>query len=169
MMAIPPVNVERRAGQRFCYHLPVSVRDVTTAAEGLGFTQDLSSRGAFLFTAMAVKPGAKIELTLKMPSEITLGESMRVRCRGRVLRVVDPLENIANHCIPGNSSSTEATLAEAEASASKSRDTKIGVAVCFEDYSYLPEAEDPPADFRRVSALHDAAGEEPTPREHSFD
>ena len=51
--------------------------------EGLGFTQDLSSRGAFLFTDMALSEGAEIELTLRMPCEITLGENMRVRCRGQ--------------------------------------------------------------------------------------
>src|SRR5580704_6456023 len=89
-MTAPPVGVERRIGQRFAFNLPVSLRDMATTAEGLGFTQDLSSRGAFLFTDMPLHEGAEIELTLKMPSEITLGESMRVRCRGRVLRVVRP-------------------------------------------------------------------------------
>src|ERR1700730_8354041 len=92
-MTAPPVGVERRIGQRFAFNLPVSLRDVTTAAEGLGFTQDLSSRGAFLFTDMALREGAEIELTLKMPAEITLGENMRVRCRGHVLRIVKPAEN----------------------------------------------------------------------------
>jgi len=88
-MTTLPVNVERRVGQRFPFNLPVSLHDVSTAAKGLGFTQDLSSRGAFLFTVMTLSEGAEIELTLKMPSEITLGESMRVRCRGRVLRIVN--------------------------------------------------------------------------------
>jgi hypothetical protein len=80
-MNAPPVGVERRIGQRFPFNVPVSLRDASTVTEGLGFTQDLSSRGAFLFTDMALTEGANIELTLKMPSEITLGESMRVRCR----------------------------------------------------------------------------------------
>ena len=84
-MTTPPVNVERRIGQRFAFNLPVSLRETATAAEGLGFTQDLSSRGVFLFTDMALSEGAEIELTLKMPSEITLGENMPVRCRGSVL------------------------------------------------------------------------------------
>src|SRR6202167_6363966 len=88
-MTTPPVGVERRIGQRFAFNLPVSLRDVATAAEGLGFTQDLSSRGAFLFTDMAFREGAEIELTLKMPSEITLCANMRVRCRRRVVRVVE--------------------------------------------------------------------------------
>src|SRR5258708_10643882 len=111
-MTKPPVVVERRIGQRFAFNLPVSLREVATAAEGLGFTQDLSSRGAFLFTDMALSEGANIELTLKMPSEITLGESMRVRCQARVLRIVKPIDN---------SNSVDVRSAE----------TKIGVAICL--------------------------------------
>ena len=91
-MTTPSVSVERRIGQRFAFNLPVSLRDVSTAAEGLGCTQDVSSRGAFLFTDMALSEGMEIELTLKMPSEITLGETMRIRCRGRVLRIVKAAE-----------------------------------------------------------------------------
>src|ERR1700683_1182489 len=123
-MTTPPGSVERRIGQRFAFNLPVSLRDVATSVEGLGFTQDLSSRGAFFITDMALAEGAEIELTLRMPSEITLGENMRVRCRGRVLRVVKRLEN-------------------------KADDSKIGVAVCLSGYDYLPETEDGTADFRR--------------------
>jgi hypothetical protein len=133
-MTTLPVGVERRIGQRFAFNLPVSLRDVATATEGLGFTQDLSSRGAFLFTDMALNEGAEVELTLRMPSEITLGENMRVRCRGRVLRVVKP--------------------AETKPAETKSAETKIGVAVCLKGYEYLPETEDGPAEFRRISALH---------------
>src|SRR6266446_9121729 len=130
-MTNPSVSVERRIGQRFAFNLPVSLRDVATAAEGLGFTQDLSSRGAFLFTDMALNEGAEVELTLKMPSEITLGENMRVRCRGCVLRIVRPADT----------PSRPAVSAEAR--------TKIGVAVCLKDYEYLPETEDGTAAFRR--------------------
>jgi hypothetical protein len=134
-MTTPPLGVERRIGQRFGFNLPVSVRNVTSETEGVGFTQDLSSRGVFFFTDMAISAGAEIELTLRMPSEITLGENMRVRCRGRVLRVVKPPNGLAQ-------------MDPAE--------TKIGVAVCLSDYEYLPEAEDGSAEYRRISALHGA-------------
>ena len=139
-ISTPPVGVERRVGQRFSFNLPVSLRDVSSAAEGRGFTQDLSSRGVFFFTDMALNEGAEIELTLKMPSEITLGENMRVRCRGRVLRVVRPADNTWR---PASSAKAET---EAE--------TKIGVAVCLKGYEYLTETEDGSAEFRRISALH---------------
>jgi hypothetical protein len=148
-MTTPPVGVERRIGQRFTFNLPVSVRDVATAAEGLGFTQDLSSRGAFLFTDMALREGEEVELTLKMPAEITLGESMRVRCRGRVLRVVKPADN--------GWKATASVGAETKSTETDSAQTKIGVAVCLKGYEYLPETEDGSPDFRRISALHSPA------------
>jgi len=144
-MTTPPVRVERRVGQRFAYNLPVSLRDLSTGVEGLGFTQDLSSRGAFLFTDMAVTEGTEIELTLKMPSEITLGESMRVCCRGRVLRVVKPADTISD-AVPADET--------------RASQTRIGVAVCLHGYEYLPEAEDSSATFRRISALHNHLDED---------
>jgi hypothetical protein len=148
-MTNPPVGVERRIGQRFAFNLPVSLRDVSTAAEGLGFTQDVSSRGAFLFTDMALNEGAEIELTLKMPSEITLGENMRVRCRGHVLRIVKPADNTWR---PSPETDTETQT-----------QTKIGAAVCLKGYEYLPETQDSSADFRRISALHSPSeAERPT-------
>jgi PilZ domain len=140
-MTTPPVGVERRIGQRFAFNLPVSLREVATASEGLGFTQDLSSRGAFLFTDMALSEGAEIELTLEMPSQITLGENMRVRCRGSVLRIVKPTDK--------DNGWKPAALAETETA-----ETKIGVAVCLKGYEYLPETESGSPDFRRISALH---------------
>jgi hypothetical protein len=155
-MTAPPVSVERRIGQRFAFNLPVSLRDVATAIEGLGFTQDLSSRGAFLFTDMALSEGAEVELTLKMPSEITLGESMRVRCRGRVLRIVKPADNGWRP-----SGEIETRSAETRSAETRSAETKIGVAVCLKDYEYLPETEDTSADFRRISALHNSESERP--------
>jgi hypothetical protein len=148
-MTTPPVGVERRIGQRFAFNLPVSLREIATAAEGLGFTQDLSSRGAFLFTDMALSEGAEVELTLKMPSEITLGENMRVRCRGRVLRIVKPADTAWKPTGSGGN-----RLAETRSAEAKSAETKIGVAVCLKGYEYLPETEDTSADFRRISALH---------------
>jgi len=136
MTTTPPVRVERRAGQRFPYLLPLSLSQSSTAIEGAGFTQDLSSRGVFFFTDVPLEEGSEIEITLKMPSEITLGESMRVRCRGRILRVLKPLvysQGLTNPDYP---------------------EAKIGVAVRFEGYEYLPESSESSAAFTRVSALH---------------
>ncbi|HLV87234.1 MAG TPA: PilZ domain-containing protein [Candidatus Sulfotelmatobacter sp.] len=143
-MTTATVRIERRVGQRFAFLLPVSIRVGSTEIEGHGFTQDLSSRGAFLFTDAPVEEGAEIELTLRMPSEITLGESMRVRCRGRVLRVSRPsvLANSANGA---------------------AAETKIGVAVRFESYEYLSESTIPTGGLARISALHPGREENEQP------
>jgi hypothetical protein len=130
-MTTPPVQVERRIGQRFPYLLSVSVRQPADSIEGMGFTQDLSSRGVYFFTDAPLTLGAEIELTLRMPSEITLGESMPVRCRGRILRVTKP---------PLSDGSTVA-------------DAKIGVAVKFDGYEYLPEPASS-GSAARVASLH---------------
>jgi hypothetical protein len=135
-MTSPPVGIERRVGQRFPYLLPLSLRQPGTSVEGVGFTQDLSSRGVFFFTDAALTEGSEIELTLRMPSEITLGESMPVRCRGRILRVVRP-----------------AATSMADSSGAAHAEAKIGVAVRFEGYEYLPESAES-STFPRVSALH---------------
>ncbi|MFZ0816554.1 MAG: PilZ domain-containing protein [Candidatus Sulfotelmatobacter sp.] len=156
-MTTSPVVVERRIGQRFAFNLSVSLRDTSTAVEGMGFTQDLSSRGSFLFTDMALSEGAEIELTLNMPSEITLGASMRVRCRGRVLRVT----NSAGSWSSGASAETKST--ETGSAETRSAETKIGVAVCLKEYEYLPETEDGPSDFQRISALHSPSESERSP------
>jgi hypothetical protein len=161
-MTTPPVGVERRIGQRFAFNLPVSLRDVSTAAEGLGVTQDLSSRGAFLFTDMALSEGAEIELTLEMPSEITLGENMRVRCRGSVLRIVKPTDKdngwkptpLAETEKLAGIKAAETKISETKLAEAKVAEAKIGVAVCLKGYEYLPETESGSADFRRISALH---------------
>jgi hypothetical protein len=132
-MTTPPVQVERRVGQRFPYLLPLSLRQPAASLEGVGFTQDLSSRGVFFFTDSPLTEGTEIEITLRMPSEITLGESMPVRCRGRILRVVRPATKLSS-----DTSDSEA---------------KIGVAVRLDGYEYLPESSDSAA-FPRISALH---------------
>ena len=128
-MSTTPVGLERRVGQRFAFHLPVSLRNIANGAEALGCTQDVSSRGAFLFTDLAVTEGSEIELTLKMPSEITLGESMHVRCRAQVLRVTGAAESL--HA-----------------------EMRFAVAVCLKAYEYLPEVAESSMTFSRISALH---------------
>jgi hypothetical protein len=83
-MSTDPVCIERRCGQRFQLHLPLTIHCDGKSIPG--FTQDVSSRGLFLYTEAHLIEGSIVELTFTMPSEITLGESMRVRGHGRVLR-----------------------------------------------------------------------------------
>jgi hypothetical protein len=141
-MSTPPLRLERRVGQRFPFLLPISLRQPTDCSDSVGFTQDLSSRGVFFFCNAPLAVGSVIELTLRMPSEITLGESMPVRCKGRVLRIVRP---IAPSVIDASGSTAEA---------------KVGVAARLEAYEYLPECEESFANFSRVASLHSHADED---------
>jgi hypothetical protein len=126
-MSTSQVRVERRASQRFEYQLPVSI--CVSGHQGSGFTQDLSGRGACFITDMKLVESESVELTLMMPSEITLGESMRVRCRGAVKRI--QALDIAG---------------------------KISVAVHFAGYEYLPATEAKASYATPVSAHADETG-----------
>ncbi|MFZ0958309.1 MAG: PilZ domain-containing protein [Candidatus Sulfotelmatobacter sp.] len=154
-----PVRVERRAGQRFPFLLPVFVRDVSSGVEARGFTQDISSRGVFFFTDAAFAEGAQIELTLNMPSEITLGDDMRVRCRGSVLRVALPTDlshTDTSQPVPSQHESQHDPSQPSATLGTPRAETKIGVAVRLHGYEYLPESADSSSSsFQRVSALHE--------------
>ncbi len=134
-MSTEPVRLERRVGQRFELNLPLAVQ-----FEGQtfgGFTQDVSSRGMFFYSEATPAVGSLVELIFTMPSEITLGESMRVRCRGHILRTS-----------PANPS------------------RKNGIAVRLDSYQYLPACDlDPIAEFLRPSgSSHSAETQRPVPR-----
>jgi hypothetical protein len=125
-----PLHHERRCRQRFEFQLPVSIRVDGSDREEPGFTQDLSARGTFLYTDCCASVGSAVELTLMMPSEITLAESMRVRCRGKILRAIqrDAVKN------------------------------KMGLAIELMSYEYLAEQPKNPevaSDFDRISTLHE--------------
>ncbi len=136
-MSTDHTHVERRAAQRFDFHLPVSVRLAGGDQEGHGFTQDLSARGALFYTDFALSEGDAIELTLVMPSEITLAENMRVRCRGKVVRISRPAVG-----------------------------ARAGIAVLLEGYEFLPEAAVEASDnFGRISALHEHKPDKAEPDE----
>jgi hypothetical protein len=118
-------HLERRSAQRFEMNLPLAVRfDGRTVP---GFTQDLTGRGVFFYADTTLPEGAVVELSFTMPSEITLGENMPVRCRGRVLRASSS-QDVHSHVGQRN-----------------------GIAVQLDSYEYLPSNE-PNAHFVRVSA-----------------
>ena len=132
-MSAHQVQLERRAAQRFEFHLPVSVRLSGGEREGCGFTQNLSARGALFHADLPLSEADAIELTLVMPAEITLAENMRVRCRGKVLRVL-----------------------------SSAGGTRSVVAVHLDGYEFLPESEGGSSAFARVSTLHEHRHEDET-------
>lgn len=81
------VEKDKRATRRFGLRLPVTVRYGESEESHDAQTRDVSARGICFYIDSAIQAGAGIDFTLTLPPEITLTESIRVRCRGRVVRV----------------------------------------------------------------------------------
>lgn len=80
-------NNDKRATRRFALRLPVTVRYGENEPEHAAQTRDVSARGICFYVDSAIQAGSAIDFTLTLPPEITLTESIRVRCKGRVVRV----------------------------------------------------------------------------------
>ncbi len=78
---------DKRATRRFALRLPVTVRYGENEPEHVAQTRDVSARGICFYVDSAIQAGSAIDFTLTLPPEITLTESIRVRCKGRVVRV----------------------------------------------------------------------------------
>src|ERR1700683_3255386 len=94
-MAEAQLENDKRATRRFALRLPVSVR--YGEQEHAAQTRDVSARGICFYVDSAIQAGSAIDFTLTLPPEITLTESIRVHCKGRVLRVEagDPARKLA--------------------------------------------------------------------------
>jgi hypothetical protein len=103
---------EKRTARRFALHVPVTVdHGDTTNHNEVAQLRDVSARGICFYLESAVEQGAPIGFTLTLPPEITLTESIRVQCKGRVVRVENGRD-----------------------------DGKLAVAAVIEEYEFLPEA-----------------------------
>jgi hypothetical protein len=103
---------EKRAARRFALRIPVTVDrgDPSTSPEAAQI-RDVSARGISFYLDSSVAQGAAIGFTMTLPPEITLTESIKVQCKGRVVRV----EN-------GNGNG------------------RMAVAAVIEEYEFLPES-----------------------------
>ncbi len=103
---------EKRAARRFALRVPVTVDRGANGSRGeMAQIRDVSARGICFHVDSAMEQGAPIGFTLTLPPEITLTESIRVQCKGRVVRVED-----------------------------NTADGKMVVAAVIEEYEFLPEA-----------------------------
>src|SRR6202142_2374214 len=85
---MPESEPEKRATGRFALRLPGAVTDSDNGSqEKSAQTRDVSARGICVYVDSAIAPGSAIEFTLTLPPEITLTESIRVRCKGKVVGV----------------------------------------------------------------------------------
>jgi len=107
---MPEPRQEKRAARRFALHIPVTVDQGGNTTPGeVAQIRDVSARGVCFYLGSSVQQGSPIEFTLTLPPEITLTESIRVQCKGRVVRVEDSSEG-----------------------------GKLAVAALIEEYEFLP-------------------------------
>lgn len=105
------VNQEKRAARRFPLRVPVSVNRSNNGIGEAAQIRDISARGICFYLDSAIAQGSPIAFTLTLPPEITLTESIRVQCKGKVVRVE-----------------------EAKA------DGRVSVAAVIEEYEFLAQA-----------------------------
>ena len=87
-MVVEVQQAEKRTTRRFALRLPVSVNySGNTGAAISAQTRDVSARGICFYLEAPLSVGSDIDFTLTLPPEITLTESIRVRCKGKVVRV----------------------------------------------------------------------------------
>ncbi len=101
---------EKRAARRFALRIPVTVDHNGSKAQAAEI-RDVSARGICFYLGSEVAQGSPIGFTMTLPPEITLTESIRVQCKGRVVRVEDG-----------------------------GQEGKMAVAAVIEEYEFLPEA-----------------------------
>ena len=103
---------EKRGARRFALRIPVTVNHGENSNYNeVAQIRDVSARGISLFLQSTVTQGAPIGFTMTLPPEITLTESIRVQCKGHVVRVDQGLQ-----------------------------DGKLAVAAVIEEYEFLAEA-----------------------------
>ena len=103
---------EKRAARRFALRIPVTVsRGENQGNAEPAQMRDVSARGICLYLDSPIEQGSPLGFTMTLPPEITLTESIRVQCKGHVVRV----EN----------NGTEG---------------KMAVAAVIEEYEFVPES-----------------------------
>jgi hypothetical protein len=103
---------EKRAARRFALRIPVSVgRGENLDHSESAQIRDVSARGISFYLNSPIESGSPIGFTLTLPPEITLTESIRVQCKGRVVRVEGG-----------------------------DQEGKMAVAAVIEEYEFLPES-----------------------------
>ena len=80
---------EQRTTRRFNLTLPLTIKVTETDQTHIASeTRDVSARGVLFYMDSEIAEGSPIEFTMTLPPEITLTESIRVRCQGKVVRVL---------------------------------------------------------------------------------
>ncbi len=80
-------SANKRRATRFAMALPVAVRTQLAEKEATVKTKDISSSGVYLEFSTPMDVGSSLEFVLTLPGEITKGQPVQVKCKGKVVRV----------------------------------------------------------------------------------
>ena len=88
---IAKAAAERRKYRRYDLAIEVQVQPRRrVAAPVRAVTRDISARGIYFDFSEKMEPGSELEFELNLPLELAAGKAVRVRCRGRIVRVETP-------------------------------------------------------------------------------
>jgi hypothetical protein len=81
--------MEQRKAQRFDLTLPVElIRAGIATASRQGETKNVSSSGVFFESDVRLRIGEPVEYVITLPTSPTPGIQVRLRCMGKVVRLV---------------------------------------------------------------------------------
>ena len=81
-------TTERRVIPRYSVRIPIRFRSIGLASNGLEHrteTLNISRRGLFFASYAELRAGMPIEISLRMPREVTGCETVDARCFGRIV------------------------------------------------------------------------------------
>ena len=82
---------ERRKYRRYDLSIEVQVKPRKRVATPVKtVTRDISARGVYFDFSERMEPGSELEFELNLPPELAAGKSVRIRCRGKIVRVDAP-------------------------------------------------------------------------------
>ena len=77
---------DKRVHRRYALKLPLTSKALAPANGGLQ-TSNVSARGVFFLSSTRPDEGTPLEFSLNLSPDITLTDSIVIRCKGRVVRV----------------------------------------------------------------------------------
>ena len=78
---------ERRKYRRIDMELPIEIFFEGSEVPVVGSTKNVSAGGVKFVVSRRIEHNSDLEFVLSLPPEITLCDTMRMRCKGRILRV----------------------------------------------------------------------------------
>jgi hypothetical protein len=81
-------GTEKRRSKRFNFGLPITVHWMSGSEprQARTITQDVSSGGVYFLLPERIPDGTAVEIEMALPTQITVGAPILVRCQGRIQR-----------------------------------------------------------------------------------